>query len=96
MVAPSSKFYGKVWVGFCLNTGKRTLFLKGFILKPTERALVFLKIVTRDFQNSPPFDRPACFYVTMTGNFKYFQYFNYETDFLENQNLFQKNWSTVF
>ena len=23
MVAPFSKFYGKVWVGFCLNTGKR-------------------------------------------------------------------------
>ena len=22
MVAPSSKFYGKIWVGFCLNTGK--------------------------------------------------------------------------
>ena len=23
MVAPSSKFYGKIWVGFCLNTEKR-------------------------------------------------------------------------
>ena len=22
MVAPSSKFYDKIWVGFCLNTGK--------------------------------------------------------------------------
>ena len=23
LVATSSKFYGKIWVGFCLNTGKR-------------------------------------------------------------------------
>ena len=23
MVAPLSKFYGKIWVGFCLDTGKR-------------------------------------------------------------------------
>ena len=23
MVAPFSRFYGKIWVGFCLNTGKR-------------------------------------------------------------------------
>ena len=30
--APSSK----IWVGFCLNTGKR-FFFRGFILKPTER-----------------------------------------------------------
>ena len=22
MVAPCSKFYGKIWVGFCLNTGE--------------------------------------------------------------------------
>ena len=25
MVAPSSKFYDKVWVGFCLNTEERFL-----------------------------------------------------------------------
>ena len=57
---------------------------------PTERAKVLLKNGTRDFQNSPPFDRSACFYVTITENFKRFQYFNFETDFLENENLFQK------
>ena len=57
---------------------------------PTERAKVLLKNGTRDFQNSPPFDRSACFYVTITENFKRFQYFNFETDFLLNGNLFQK------
>ena len=32
----------------------------------------------------------ACFNVTITGNFERFQYFNFETDFLEKENLFQK------
>ena len=32
----------------------------------------------------------------MSGNFERFQYFNFETDFLENENRFQKNWSADF
>ena len=57
---------------------------------------IFLKILFQlkkllgDFQNSPPFERSACFYVTIMGNFERFQYFNFETNFLENENLFQK------
>ena len=43
-----------------------------------------------DFQNIFPFERSAYFYVTISGNFERFQYFNFETDFLENENLFQK------
>ena len=43
-----------------------------------------------DFQNSPQFERPACFHVTINENLKRFQYFNFETNFLENENLFQK------
>ena len=54
------------------------------MLKPTERAYILLKKGTRDFQNRPPFERSLCFYVTITGNFAGFQYFNFETDFLEN------------
>ena len=34
-VAPFHNFYGITWVGFHLNTGKH---LRGFILKPIERA----------------------------------------------------------
>ena len=68
MVAPFSKFYGKVWVGFCLSTGKR-FSLGGPILKQTERAYVLLKNGTREFQNSPPLKRSVCFYVTISGNF---------------------------
>ena len=54
---------------------------------PTERAKVLLKNGTRDFQNSPPWERSACFYVT---NSESFRYFNFETDFLENENFFQE------
>ena len=43
-----------------------------------------------DFQYSPPFERSACFYVTIRENFKCFQYFNFQIDFLENENFFQK------
>ena len=68
----------------------KTLFLRIFILKPTERAYVLLKNGTRDFQNSPPFERSACFYVSISESFKRFQYFNFETNFLENENLLQK------
>ena len=28
--------------------------------------------------------------MTITQNFEYFQYFNFETDYLENENFFQK------
>ena len=45
---------------------------------------------TRDFQNSHPFERSACFYVTISESFEHIQYFNFETDFLENENFFQK------
>ena len=66
------------------------LFLRDFILRPTERAYVLLKSGTRDFQNSPPFERSARFYVTISENFENFQYLNFETDFLESENFFQK------
>ena len=66
------------------------LFLRGIILKPTEREQVLLKNVTRDFQNSPPFERSACFYETFTVNSERFQYFNFKTDFLKNEDLFEK------
>ena len=99
MVAPFSKFSGKIWVGFCLNNGKR--FPRGFILKPIERAYVLLKNRTRDFPNGPPFERLAYFYVPISGNFERLQYFNFETDFLQIENIFQKipyryRTSTVF
>ena len=69
-------------------------FLKGFILKSSERVQILQKNGTREFQNNPPFPRSAWFYETLSGNFERFLYFNFEADFLENENLFQK--STFF
>ena len=41
-------------------------------------------------KNSPPFERSACFCVTINENFKHFQYFSFETDYLVNENFFKK------
>ena len=49
-----------------------------------------MKNGARDLQNSPPFERLVCFYMIISVFFERFQYFNSETDFLENENLFQK------
>ena len=48
--------FGLIFVSTLENT-----FFRGFILKPTERAWVLLKNGARDFQNSPSFERLACF-----------------------------------
>ena len=47
---------------------------RGFILKPIERPHVPLKNGTKNFRNSPPFKRSACFYVTIAWNFERYQY----------------------
>ena len=73
-----------------MSQHSKTHFVRVFILKPIERALVLLKSGTRDFQNSLPFERSACFSVTINESFKRFQYFNFETNFLENKILLQK------
>ena len=78
MVAPFSKLYAKICVGFCLNTGKN--FFLEVSLKPTERAYVLLKNDTRDFQISPPFERSACFYVAISANFERLQYFSFKLE----------------
>ena len=79
-------FTAKLGFGFLLTL--ENAFFRGFILKPTERAEVFLQNSIRGLQNSPPFERSACFYVIICEKFKLFQYFNFAIDFLENENLF--------
>ena len=65
-------------------------FLRVFILKPTERAQFLLKNGTRDFQNSPPFERSACFYVTISESFKRFQYLTLKQIFWKTKPFFKK------
>ena len=42
------------------------------------------------FKISLSFKRSTWFYKTISGNFEGFQYFNFDTDFLKNENIFQK------
>ena len=79
-----------------LSEQRKLLFLIGFILKTAERAQVLLQNGTRDFQNSAPLERSACFSVKITGNFESFQYFIFEINFLKNENLFQKTVVLLF
>ena len=60
------------------------------ILRANRESIGSSKKWYQDFQNNPPFQRSACFYVAISGNFKRFQHSNFETDFLENGSLFQK------
>ena len=88
----SVTFTAKLELVFFLNIRKH-FFLRVLILKPAERTQVLLKNGTRDFRNSPPFQRSACFPVTTSESFKRFQYFKFEIDFLEKS--FSRNWSSV-
>ena len=81
MVAPFIKFYGRTCLGFVLTV--ENAFSQRFLFKDNRK-------YTRDFQNSPPFERSACFYVRISGNFEQLQTFNFERDFLENELLFLK------
>ena len=82
----SASFQAKFALTFVLTLDYA--FYLRFHFKPNRKIL--LKKGARDFQNSPPFERLACFYKTINGNFERFQYFNFETNFLEYENLFQK------
>ena len=85
----SAGFKTKFGLVFVLTYWKK-VFLRRFILKPAERAQVLLKNGPRDFQNSPPFERLACFYVTIAGNFEHFQYLTLKQIFWKRKTFFQK------
>ena len=90
----SASFNAKFGLVFVLKHWK-ALFLKRFHFKANRKSIDSSK--KRSLKRyPPPFERLACFYMTIRGNFERFQYFNFETDFLGNENLIQKNWSTVF
>ena len=83
--APLSKFEAKLELVSVL-TQENALSLA---LKLTEGAQVLLENANTHFQNRPPFERSACSYVTINGNFERFQYFFFEIKFLKNENLFK-------
>ena len=91
----STSFTAKFELDFALTLA--SAFSKRFHFKANrKRALVLLKNCIWNFEHSPPFVKSACFYVTISGYFECFQYFNFETNFLEDENLFQKTGEWFF
>ena len=66
----SASFMTKIAFGFCLNTGKHIFLEVSF--KTKRKSIDSSKKRYRGFPNSPPFQRLACFYVTMSVNFERF------------------------
>ena len=85
------KFYGKVWVGFFLNTGK-PLFA-GISFKAKKRGN-HGKNGTKDIQSSSPLKRSAYFY-NSHWEFSMFSFFLTLTQVLSKTKTFKK-WSSVF
>ena len=69
---------------------KKTLLRRGFIFKPTERPYVPLKNGARNFRNSSPFKRLACFYVTITGDCERFTTLALKQVFLKTKTFCRK------
>ena len=85
MVVPFSKFYCKIWVSFCLNTGKR-FFLEFSFSSQQKEHMFFYKAVLGIFKVTLRLrDR----HVFMWRSVKILEIFN-------SLNHFSKNWSTAF
>ena len=84
----SASFTAKFVLAFVLTL--ENAFSQRFHFKAYRKSIDSSKNGARDFQNSPPFERWACFSVTFSGNFERFLYLNFEINFLKNENLFQK------
>ena len=61
--APFSKFYDKIWAGFILTLENIRSYR--FHFKAKRKSIDSSKNGTKDFPNSPPFERSACFYLTL-------------------------------
>ena len=83
------QIYGKIWVGFCLNTGKR-FFLEVLFYSQQKKHDSSKKKGTKDFQNSFPFKRAACFCVAISGNFEQFQYLTLKQTSRKTKTFFKK------
>ena len=89
-----SRVYGKIWVGFCVNI-RKTLFLRGFILKPTARALVLPKTVLGIFKIPLRFRDRHVFTWKLLETLNVFNTSTLKI-FFEKRKLFSKKWSIIF
>ena len=70
-------------------------FSQRFHFKASKKSIGSKKIVLGIFKITLCLRDRHVFFVTIRANFQHFQYFNFETDFLENENLFQKTEVTL-
>ena len=91
---PSAVFTAKFGLVFVLILEK--VFSQTFHFKANRKSTGSSKNGTRDFLNNPQFERSVYFYLTITGDVERFQYFIFEEDFLENENLYSKTEVNLF
>ena len=84
----SASFTAKFQLVFALTLEND--FSQRFHFKANKNSVGSSKNGTWDFQNSSLFERSTCFYVTISGNFERFQYFNFETLTFWKTNIFFK------
>ena len=77
-------------MGWFLSQDKKMLCLRDFNLQPWERASIILKNGTRYFENSTPFERSACFWVTTTGILNVFTTLSLKLIFWKTKAFFKK------
>ena len=75
---------------------KETLFLRGFILRPTGRLYVLLINGTRDFLKRPSVWEIGMFVCANHWKFWTFSILQLWNKFSQKRKTFSKNWSTVF
>ena len=84
----SSSFTAKFDLAFGLTL--ENAFSQRFHFKVNSKSIVSSKKRYYGFLKGPSVERSACFYMTTTENFERFQYFNFATNFHENEIFFEK------
>ena len=69
-----TKISGKFQISISVALTFENAFPQSFNFKANRKSIGFSKKMSYGFQNSPPFERSACFYVTNSESFKRFQY----------------------
>ena len=83
----SASFTAKFELVFVLTL--ESTFSQRFHFKTNRKSIDSSKNSTRDFQNSPPFERSVCFYVTISGNFEPFEYLTWKQIFWKTKTFFK-------
>ena len=89
----STRFTAKFELVFVLT--QEHAFSQRFHFKANRKSKGSSKNRYQGFLKYPPFERSACYYVTISRNFEGFQYFSFETNFLKNANPFPEYYFLV-